>query len=302
MDTYYNLCFVINDNYVGQFKVTFYSIFLNNKDKKFNINIIESDLSNESKNDLTLFISQLGSIINFIDVDNSWFTNASHMATDSSYTTYYKIFIFKYLINLDRVLYLDCDMVVNNDIDELYNYNTDKLLCAVIDREVNKCNRRYLSKIINKNTNYFNAGMLLFNFTDENRKLIDLELIKNYLLNESSNLQMHDQDVFNHFFNENCTFISNKYNYFTLYHYLYQFFIPIPHNKKPTIIHYVGFKPWKGDYVGFFKNKYIAYYKETSKVTNINFLEKTNHIGRIKKYFILWRTKLHRLFNRIFHL
>ena len=295
----YNLCFVINKNYIGQFKVTFYSIVINNNDKQFNVNIIESDLDINDKKDIEEFVSKFNSIVNFYDVDNSWFKNSAHMESDTSYTTYYKLFIFTLLKDLDKVLYLDCDMIINGDISPLYNIETDKLLTVVKDSEVMASDKKYIYSLIEKKTKYFNAGMILFNLKYLDR--VNMEEIKEYVLNNSKDLHMHDQDIFNHFFNKDANFVNSKFNYFTIYKSMLQYIAPI-HFKKGIVIHYVGKKPWTSGYIGLYYKKYKKYYFETGKITNLNFFQKRNLQNTFKMYFVMIDMRIKRDIKRLLHM
>lgn len=300
-----NISFVINHNYVGQCKVTLYSCHINNLDENITAYIIQKDLTIEDKNDLINFGNKINVKVVFFDVNDDMFKNASHMESDkASYTTYYKLYILELLNKLDRVLYLDCDMVVNGSLKELYYGNYDKFLIVVKDREIMLSDRRYIKKIVGSSKdNYFNAGMILFNFYENyENDISEINEIISFLDNKSKNLKTHDQDIFNHFFKNNLCFVDSKYNYFAIYHHLYQLLLPIPNNNNPIVIHYVGFKPWQCDYVGFFRKKYLYYYNETLKITNLSFLEKISVKKKIKKYFIMWRTKLHRFVNNLLHL
>jgi len=297
----YNLCFVFSKKYIDQFKVTFHSIVLNNLDKGFNVNIIESELEESDKNDILDFVKKFNSIVNFYDVDNTWFVNSSHMESDNSYTTYYKIFIFKYLSHLDRVLYLDCDMVIDGDISSLYNIETNKLLTVVKDYEVMNSDKKYIYSLIDKGTKYFNAGMILFNFYEGFENDVNLDNIKDYLLNNSKNLHMHDQDIFNHFFNKNAYFINSRYNYFTIYKSVLQYIFPI-HFKKGIVIHYVGKKPWVSGYIGLYYRKYKKYYDKTKEISNISFFEKRRFKDTFKMYFVMLDMRIKRDIKRLLHM
>ncbi|MCR5786367.1 MAG: glycosyltransferase family 8 protein [Acholeplasmatales bacterium] len=297
----YNLCFVINKNYIGQFKVTFYSIYLNNKDKNFNVNVIESDLNEDDKLNITRFVESLNSKVSFLDVDNSLFVNSAHMESDSSYTTYYKLFILTHLSHLKKVLYLDCDMVINGDIAPLYNISCDKALVVCKDYEVMNSDKKYISTLIKKGTKYFNAGMILFNMNENTMRDFDIEKIKDYLYNHSKDLHMHDLDIFNHFFNENALFVNSKYNYFTIYKSVFQYIIPL-HFKKGIIIHYVGKKPWTSGYCGLYYKKYRYYYNLTSKVTDVSFIEKKSFKDTLKMYFVMLDMRIKRDIKRLLHM
>lgn len=293
-----NVCFVINRNYIGQLKTTVYSFYLNNRGNHF-FYVMESDLQESDYLQLKEFVSKIGCEIKFYKIDNEIFKNAKKMKSDFSYTTYYKFFIFKYLSHLPRVLYLDCDIVVNHNIESFYNAEYKNILVVNKDKEVMRSNKKHIKLITgNKKNNYFNAGVILFNLNNYkeycNKYFDDL---LNFLNNNAESLTMHDQDVFNSVFYNKVDFVSNKYNFFAIPKSFIQVLLPISFKKDKYIIHYVGFKPWKKGYVGLFKRIYKKYYKLTKNITEINYFEKYSLLYKIKNTLIVFRTRFHRLIN-----
>lgn len=298
-----NFCFVINHNYIGQLKITLYSLYEHHKDEDISIYVFSKDLTEKDKENLNAYCNKLSFKIDYLLMSDELFKNCSHMANDKAgYTTYYKLYILALLNHLDRVLYLDCDMIINKSLKEFYNGNYSKFLIAVKDREIMMADKRYIKKLTgSRKTSYFNAGMLLFNFYKGYEKDIKMfEEIEKYLNEESSSLKTHDQDVFNHFFKDNVEFVSNSYNFFAMITRIYQLFIPITTNRNPHIIHYVAIKPWSDSYYGFFYKKYLNTYNKAKEITDVDFLKKRKFFKSMKTYFIMWRTRLHRTINWLF--
>lgn len=296
-----NIAFVISKNYIGPLKTTMYSLYLNNKEEDYNVFIFEKDLDEDDYNNLKEFFSKIKAKVSFFKVDESVFENAKKMNSDTSYTTYYKFFIFNKLIDVDKVLYLDCDIVVDGSIKDFYYKEYDTLICAIKDNVIINSNKRHIKDITgSKKNDYFNAGVILFNIKDYKEKIQTvLEKLINYSIKNKDILIMHDQDALNHFFYDNVTYIDKKYNFFSIFTNISQLLFPISIAKDIRIIHYVGFKPWKKGYIGLYRKKYLKYYRLTSSITNINYLEKNNYFFSIKNYFIMIRTLLHRTFNRM---
>ena len=90
-----------------------------------------------------------------------------------SVETYFRFLIQKILPDYDKVLYLDCDLIVNADVAELYKTDIDGyLLAAARDPEflghvngADKQIQKYIFHQLNMKDprNYFQAGVLLFN-------------------------------------------------------------------------------------------------------------------------------------------
>lgn len=78
---------------------------------------------------------------------------------------YGRLFVEKFLPdNVDRILYLDTDICVYNDIDSLYSVNIDGFYCAACrDISIELFAKHELVK---RNVNkYFNSGVLLMNIS-----------------------------------------------------------------------------------------------------------------------------------------
>ena len=296
-----NIAFVINRNYIGPLKTTMYSLYLNNKDESFDAYIFESDLTEKDYSNVKEFFDKINSKVTFCKVDNSAFKDAKKMKSDYSYTTYYKFFIFERLSHLDKVLYLDCDIVVNGNLKDFYYKEYNSLLCAVKDKELMNSNKRHLKRITgSKKNNYFNAGVILFNIKGHEEECIGMcNKLIDFAINNRDILKTHDQDVLNHFFYNKTTFLDKQYNYFTIYKSIFHLIFPISFYKKAKIIHYVGSKPWKKGYVGFYRKTYLKYYKLTSGITDVNYLEKQTLLSKFKHYLIMIRTRGHRFINRL---
>ena len=116
-----------------------------------------------------------GFVIDFVDISKeiqqirSYFKNVYHF----SVVTYYRLFIASLFPQYDKILYLDCDLVVLGDISELYAIELgDNILGAVPDQFVSKTKefRLYAEEAIGvKPDTYFNAGVLVINL-DQFRK------------------------------------------------------------------------------------------------------------------------------------
>lgn len=114
--------------------------------------------------------------------------------------------LIPFLINTDRAIYMDCDMVVLKDMKLLWNKQID-YVGAVID----PCEifRKKILKIDSKN--YFNSGLILFdskkireNMPDYKERLLKAQ--KEYTL------VLRDQDLFNIVFKEHITHLGYEFN------------------------------------------------------------------------------------------
>ncbi len=112
-----NILFSINSKFIELTKNCIKSIIRYDQDIDFYI--LHHDLSNDDKNNLiNLFKSQT---FHFIEIDENEFKDFP-ISSRYPLEIYYRLFAPLLLPNnLDRILYLDVDIVVINSLKELYN-------------------------------------------------------------------------------------------------------------------------------------------------------------------------------------
>ena len=141
-----------------------WSLFFNNKGEKFDIYLMHSSISQEEINDLHDFVSSHNNRLFEITIPHDTFYNAP-IVKHYSVEMYYRLLAYKFLpTNLDRILYLDPDILVINPIRELYDMDIDGYLYAA------SFHNRIPLKVINalrlkayEMEEYFNSGVLLMN-------------------------------------------------------------------------------------------------------------------------------------------
>lgn len=172
---------------------------------------------------------------------------------------YFRIFATKYLPkNLDRILYLDTDIIVINKLNKLYNMNFHDnyyLASTNIGKFIHLFNEIRLG--LDKEHPYINTGVLLINL----KKLRNVEIeyeVNNFVNKKKKLLMLPDQDIISTLYGSKIKVIDNlKYNLsdrFLNLHNLKNFNSKIDLawiRKNTIIIHYYGKnKPWKKNYKG----------------------------------------------------
>lgn len=175
--------------------------------------------------------------------------NAFKQATDVPYiSSYYRLFLPQLLPHLDRVLYLDADTLVIHDLAELWHYDLKgKFLGVVRDEGIGffsihpERKTWWADQLLGPHaTNYFNAGMILFDCALWRRYSISLYLYQ-FVLDTIQTYVLDDQDALNLFFYNFVTLLPRRFNYVT------KFFnkAPLPLSEI-TILHFLGHeKPWR---------------------------------------------------------
>lgn len=234
-----NICFTANDKYAPFMSATIVSILKNSKDdESFSFHVITNDISDENK----MMIERLKEIKTFkikyytpnIDKYNKWFEKINYQRHYAP-SIFFRLDIPNLIINIDKVLYLDCDIIVNSSLSELFNMDISEYFAIAVE-DTGDLNflKKYKTKIgLEDKYKYFNAGVLLLNNKLYIEKNINLEC-ENYFNKYCNIIECADQDILNYLFRDKIKFIDNKWNDFSS-----------KNIDKSAIIHYVGkIKPW----------------------------------------------------------
>ena len=107
----------------------------------------------------------------------------------------YNIYDWENIMNYDRILYLDTDILVLNNLKNIFSIDTDKI-CAI--EEGHFGNKYHGEKIFSKDVKKkeipsFSSGMMYFKNTDLNKKIFD----ETYALRKKD-FDFFDQPYFNY--------------------------------------------------------------------------------------------------------
>ena len=267
----YNILCATDDKYVPYCGIMLTSLFENNKELNFCIYILVEQLSNKSKNEFATLARIYNQRIEIITVDSEKLKDCPIQSDDYvSIATYYRLLAPILLPqNVEKILYLDCDMIVDGNIEDLYNTDIENVAVAtVLDEDyLNEAKYKRLEYL--KSTHYFNAGMLLINLSYW-RKTDVMQRCLNYIKDKKEILTFHDQDTLNYILRDEKKELHTKYNLQTGLLYknrkLEQHIIKEIDEavNSPIIIHYTGLnKPWINDSNHPYANIFL-YYKSIS--------------------------------------
>lgn len=236
--------FSSDDNYIPYLDVAIASLIENaSKDYEYRIIILNTGLTPESIKKIKLN-ERNGFRIEPIDISEhlgnikSHFKNVYHF----SIATYYRLFIASLFPQYDKIIYLDCDLVVLGDISELYNIPLgDNILGAAPEQYVRGTTefRNYAEIALGVDPDkYVNAGVLVINLKEFRKNRIEekfTELITKY----DFDLIDPDQAYLNYLCRDKIYELPNGWNKEPL---------PFPCNGEKNIVHYALYKkPWQYD-------------------------------------------------------
>ncbi len=243
-----HIVFATDNNYVQHLGVTLRSLLENNKDETFVIHIFSNGVTRKSKEQLEEISVGGKCHIEFLDVEDSVFDKV--ITGRWGKAMYYRLLIPE-LIDEEKVLYLDVDIVVNGPIDTLYDMNIDaEYIAAVEDIWSDQVRKKSLK--MHPDARYFNSGVMLINV----KKWRDDSLadqIREFLTSHHEMLGSPDQDALNAIINGRWKRLPLKYNQYDKHTGKDKKAFEASFSAKelseaetsPVIIHYVGGrKPW----------------------------------------------------------
>lgn len=261
---YIPVVFSSSDYYVPFLYVTIYSMLENTSSENvYEIIILNTNISRLNKEKINslerIFCGIKIRFYNILRLLGKYSFRANNHVTVE---TFYRLFIPKIFCNYKKVVFLDSDLIIKEDIKSLYDLSDDTHVITAT-RDFDYESQYYAMPQVKKYTNdvlgitdverYFQAGVLVFNVEQYNKKYKYQDMLKYACSRE---FMYVDQDVMNSFLSKDILYISNVWNVMTdcagerlnnIKQYAsknsYEYYIRARQN--PSIIHYAGWaKPW----------------------------------------------------------
>mgnify|MGYP002624148276 FL=1 len=203
-----------DENYAVHIPTLLKSLQVNHPSRPFQIHLISDGLPDELLSALRAFCEKLHYGFSHYTVSEELFAEAP-VNKHYSKAMYYRMLAFMILPeNVDRVLYLDPDVLVINSIAPLWEMDMKGCLFAAAshrapDGIVSNVNNLRLDT----SSAYYNTGVLLMDLA-QCRKQIQTQEIFLYVRENDYKLLLPDQDVFNALFGDRTIFIPDEiWNY-----------------------------------------------------------------------------------------
>lgn len=256
-----NICISVDDHYIKPTLVMLNSLFIHNRKNKIHLYVLytETGLTKQRRMEIVRLTAIFHVCVDFVSVRDNCFDGAP-LVDYISITTYYRLMAMD-LIQVNKILYLDTDLVVTGDLRELYETDMKNKAFAGV-RVHSKERKRKLG--ITGGYSYINAGVLLMNLSWLRKHTTRNEILS-YIAQNWENLRLADQDVINGLFYKNNKVLPVRYNYCPYKNKEY-FKFKKDLAVKPVIYHYRGIeKPWQLRYRGYGKAVYWKYVNRDSK-------------------------------------
>lgn len=199
-----NILAALNDNFIEPMSVMLYSLCKAHPNELLDIYLLYHDLSENN-------IKKLNQVLELfedknlkpIDVGEEIQAKISGKG-NLTIETWYRLYGLKLLPKeMERILWIDGDMIVKGKLNEMYDMNIEKYsfaVCEDIHAIVNGIDGKLKNQCgVPKEEKYFNAGIMLINLSYLRKKnLIDTMMYVVY--NEYDRYQFLDQDILNRMF------------------------------------------------------------------------------------------------------
>lgn len=302
-----NIVLITDENYVYPTGTTMASVLNSNPDENFTFYIVTKHLSDEHVAVLESFVAPYCSNANLkiITLGDDILTDFPIRLGDHvTSAAYYRVYLQRALPEtLDKVLYLDGDMLCVDSIQPLYSMDFDGFSCVVTHDERNDEEENFIRLKYPSANGYFCSGVMLINL-DWWRKNNVMQKCLDFIAAEPEACLWHDQDALNHVLNGTVLWADFRYNFMQGYFFDKKAFVMDPKfyadidraRLNPCLLHFSSaYKPWHVECNHPLKKQYRQFFKKT---TGMN-LKLTHRLCGRKR--IVWKIKRILNFLRIRH-
>ena len=156
-----NICVACDDNYSKYAGVVIASALANaNPDEYICAYVLDGGISEEHRAQILSLKSIAPSEIVFVPINDSLYEDYKKIKTHDylSIASYYRLKLPSLLPDVGRLIYFDCDIVINSSLKELYNTEMGEFAIAGV-RDIDK-------RKIRINPSYVNSGMLVLDINN----------------------------------------------------------------------------------------------------------------------------------------
>lgn len=259
-----NIVYSSSDSYCEIAGISMLSLLENNSSvRELNVYLIDNGISVENKKRLEDMFKSFGREIHYLQpLDIESFAKTKINIGRWNISTFYRLFLSTMLPELDKVLFIDCDTLVLEELSDLWNMDfKDKWVYGVDDCR----GAAYRTNIgLEPEDNYINNGVLLMNLAAWRENNVEQRFLQ-FIHDNQGDITFVDQGVQNGVLAKinKSGLLHPKYNCLTVFFdFDYNSLIklrrpPVPGNpedyrsaiKNPAIVHFQscfrsGLRPW----------------------------------------------------------
>ncbi len=262
-----HIAFNIDHNYVQYCAVTLLSAVKNRGEAPLAFHVIANDLTDDDRSKLLSLVgADAQCSLHFYTPGSDMFSGFQILKFKKriSLATYYRCFLSEILPDeVDRVIYLDCDILVLQPLDEFFNTPLQGHPIAAIEDIASDDAPRYSVLAYPEEDSYFNAGVFLADLAWWRREKVPARCL-DYYRTYPERIVYNDQDLLNSVFHGDKLLVPLKWNVQD------GFYRPLEKLQKksdemkqtllhPAILHFTNKKPWNYDNFHPLRQLYFDY-------------------------------------------
>ncbi|MDD1503982.1 glycosyltransferase family 8 protein [Lysinibacillus sp. CNPSo 3705] len=254
--------------YLCHATITIISILQNTKSNNIIFYFLDEGIGRENREYLHTEVNNLKGNIEFIAIDKEIFSNF-HVSGHIKQSTYYRLIAPNLLpADIEKAIYVDSDVIVNEDIANLFYIDIENFIIAAVEESEQDSER--IKKLGIENSCYFNAGIILMDLIKWRNADITKKTFQ-YIVENPDKLIYWDQDALNAIFGGEWYQLEAKWNVQTN-------FFELEKYKEvclnPAIVHFTtDVKPWHIYSNHPFKQLYLEY-REKTRWRNVPLINK----------------------------
>ena len=259
-----NVLISVNRSYLDKAATMLHSLRRNHNDDEITVYLCNRSLTCGEVEKFRKYLDKrLKMILEVVDMPMTEFDQLSDGNERFSVEVFYRV-LAQFILpeSVERILWLDADILICGSIHEFYYQDFDgKLLAACPDIAWNREDIEQIKRNLElpEEHVYFNSGVLLLNLEELRKKTTSKEIIQN-ALNISEHLTWPDQNLLNYLYTEQVKYCDlHKYNCQA------EIFGELTPEQVDgiVILHFAGVrKPWLFYYLHDLGKAAIPYYKE----------------------------------------
>ena len=251
------VAFCSDPGYIPQLAAALVSLFKSNWRNRLEVHVVTSGLSAENRFRLERLATTYGRTLCLHDLDITPLQGLAEYVQPKS--TYYRLLLPRLLQSVPRLIYLDCDLVVEIDLAELWNTpQQGKLVLGVAERDALQPGLQ--AHVGTPGDAYINAGVLVMDLQAWRNESVAEKCLA-WLAANPTVATMMDQDAINHICVGRKGYVPLKWN-----------LNPIHGPARVTlkdfperVLHFAGpLKPWHEWYCQDLAEIFYSYLKETA--------------------------------------
>lgn len=208
-----HIVFAADEKYMPHAAAMIHSLYTHNAENNIHVHFVcPPELKSSLKSELETFCSRLGIAIEFIVVPDHLI---EHLPTQGylSKVVWYRVLMPQLFKDLDKILFLDCDVIVNDDIQVLWDTDLGENLFAAVTNVVEERHAGRAAELgLSGPGDYFNAGVALWNLSLM-RQINFTENVISFAKKNHSRLLWLEQDAINSLYSKKRVPLHPRWNY-----------------------------------------------------------------------------------------